>query len=547
MKTLFERLNPQKVTILVGTIILLLIINRLIPRSHIDQEEIPAEKIKAVEILEFGAWSPEEQREITGTILSESDVDVRAKVSGTIEKTFVSIGDTVKKGQSLATFQRKNDATQISYENLLQQLAVTKVQMSASVQSAETALLTAQKQQNQTTSSEAQNYSRTFDLLKTSIRNAETTFRNTLDWADQLLLVSTSAKSAINYQTQHVGKNNYKARQTAKTQVENLLLERNRIDAEYLPKNMTDEQVLLLGKDRLELLRKTQTVARTLTTLIQNTPVIASFPNSAKSSLASIATKNLTGLESAMYSLESQIEAAKSEQERNNLSLLGVENAVQHAEASLAVTKAQAASQISSLETQIRLAQSSQADLVVRAPFDGKITGKNILPYDQVTTGTSLFSIVGSNVEPKLRTTITSNELARIMANIDNINAKLEDGTIIPLPNFQISGKLDAKTQKLTIDFPLKTLPDTLLVGSFVKILLPINNAVSNLLPISAISFEPGGAETLILEKGKGKRVKIEVGRLVSNTVEINNGLSAGTKVVRYRTRAHAGERLKSK
>lgn len=547
MKTLLERLNPKKVAIILGSIIFLLIINRLISSFEKQEEVIPEEKIKAVEVLEFGRWSPEAQREITGTILSGTDVDIRAEVSGTIEKTYVTIGDTVKAGQALASFQRRNDATQISYENLIQQLAVTKVQMNASVQSAETALLTAQKQQTQTTSSEAQNYSRTFDLLETSVRNAETTFRNTLDWADKLLLVSNSAKSAINYQTQHVGKNNYKARQTAKTQVEELLSERSRIESEYLPANMTDEQVLWLGEDRLKLLQKTQTVTRTLTTLIQNTPVVGSFPDSAKSNLTSIATGTLTGLENAMYSLESQVESAKSEQGRNNLSLLGVDNAVQQAESSLSVAKAQAASQISSLETQIRLARSSQEDLTVRAPFSGTITGKDILPFDQVKAGDSLFSLVGIAIEPKITATITRDELMRLQASPEKVEAVLEDDTVVLLPEVQISGKLNSITQKLSVEFPLENLPKTSLVGSFVRIRLPIDGENKKLLPISAISFEPGGAETLILENGKGKRVHIEVGKIVSNSVEIDGGLEIGTQVVRYRSRAHAGENLEIK
>ncbi len=547
MKTLLEKLNPKKVAIIIGAIIIFLAANRLISNSETTEEVIPEEKIKSVEIIDFGHWTPDSRREITGTLESGSDVNVQAEVSGTIAQTFVSIGDEVKAGQALASFQKQNDATQISYENLLQQLAVTKIQTTASIQSAETGLSTAQRQLEQTENSESQNYSRTFDLLGTSARNAESTFRNTLDWADHLLAVSNSAKSSISYQTRHVGKNNYKARQVAKNQVEELLRERDRIDSENLPASMTDEQVLWLGENRLEMLRKMQIVARSLTSLVQGTPVVASFPRSVKSGLETEATGTLSGLENALYGLESQIEAAKSEQGRNKLSVLGVSNAVSNAEAAVEVTRAQAASQISQLETQIRLARTSQADLTIRAPFAGTITGKEVVAYDQVRAGSVAFSMVGTNVKPKLSATITSDELARVMANANDVKAELEDGTVIELPEFQISGKLDSMTQKLTVDFPIEEMPENILVGSFVKILLPIDNAVSNLLPISAISFEPGGAETLVVKNGEGKRVEIEVGKLVSNAVEINGGLEFGAQVVRYRTRAHAGEKLEIK
>jgi hypothetical protein len=102
-------------------------------------------------------------------------------------------------------------------------------------------------------------------------------------------------------------------------------------------------------------------------------------------------------------------------------------------------------------------------------------------------------------------------------------------------------------TQKLKVDFPLTEMPDDSLVGSFVKILLPIDGESSNLLPISAISFEPGGAETLILEDGKGKRVAVEAGDIVSNAIEILSGLDYGAQVVRNRNHAHAGEKLEPK
>lgn len=547
MKTLLERLNPKKIAIILGSIILLLVINRLISNSAPIEEELPQEKIKAVEILEFGIWSPDSRREITGTLLSGTDVTVRAEVSGTIEKTYVTIGDTVKAGQALASFQQRNDTTQISYENLVQQLAVTQIQADSSVQSAKTALETAKRQLEQTEKSEAQNYSRTFDLLKTQAQNAESEFRNILDWADRRLMVSTSAQASVDYHAQQIGRNNTIVRQQLKNETETLLREKKRIEEEYIPKDMSDEEVLILAKDRLALLKNIQSLTRSFNTLVQGTPVTGSFSQTNKASYKNEATNFVSSIDATVLSLESQIEAAKSEQGRNRLSVLAVENAVQNSTAALAVTQAQTQAQVTQLETQLRMARSSQADLTVRAPFSGKITGKEILPYDQVTTGTPLFSIVGTDIEPKLSATITSDELARVMANVDNIKAKLEDGTVMALPEFQISGKLNTMTQKLTVDFPLEKLPDNLLVGSFVKILLPIDNTVSNLLPISAISFEPAGAETLVIEEGKGKRIHIEVGKLISNAVEINGGLEVGTKVVRYRTQAHAGEKLKMK
>jgi len=544
MKSLLQRLNPRKVAIIIGTIILLLVLNRILSNRNTEEVKLPEEKVTPVTIIEFGHWSPDEQREITGTILSGTDIDVRAEVSGTIEKTFVTIGDTVKAGQVLATFQRKNDATQISYENLLQQLAVAKIQAQSSVLSAEIALDTTEQKLDQTRINESQNYSRTFDLLKTQTRNAESQFRSIVDWADTILLVSTSARANVNYVSQQIGKNNAILRQRVKNQIEEVLRERDRVDQERLPKTMSDDEVLRLAKNRLQLLQDAQGITYSLLSLIQGTPITGSFSATNKASYASAANSSVTSIDTISLSLETQIEAAKSEQGRNRLSVLGSETAVQNAKSSLTLAQAQSQSQVTQLETQLRLARNSQSDLTVLAPFGGTITGSSVLPFDQIKAGDILFSLVGKDIKPKINATITHEELLRMQANPDTLQAKLEDGTLLSLSEFQISGKLNRTTQKLEVDFPLETLPPQSLLGSFVKILLPINGIAQNLLPISAISFEPDGEEVLLLENGKGKRVKITAGNIVSSAIEILDGLEDGDSVVRYRNRAHAGEKL---
>lgn len=544
MKTLLERINPKKAALIFGAIIALLVMNRIISNFEKEEVVVPEEKTKTVEVITFGEWSPDSQREITGTILSGSDIDVQAEVSGTIEEVWVSIGDKVTKGQPLASFERQNDATQISYENLLQQFAVTKIQTAATVQSAETTLLTAQRQQEQTESTEAQNYSRTFDLLDTSARNAETTFRNTVEWADQLLGVSTGSRGDAGYTSQQIGRNNTKVRQDTKNQIEDIIRDRIRVDREILPQSMSDADVLRLANDRLDLLTNAQAIVRSIDSLVRSTPVTSSFTATNKATYRTESDTYLAAIDAAVYALETQVEAAKSEQGRNRLSVLGVDNAAQQASAALQVARAQAQAQITTLETQIRLARSSQSDLVVRAPFDGAITGKNVLPYDRVMAGTALFSMVGEDLDPKMSATITRDELMRVQANIDKVTAKLEDGRIIALPEIEISGKLNSLTQKVSVDFPIEEMPEGALVGSFVKILLPIDGTVSNLLPISAISFEPDGAEVLVFDDGMGSRNKVEIGKIVSNAVEVIGGLENGAEIIRYRNRAHAGEKL---
>ena len=95
-----------------GTIIMILVVILF----NNEKTVLPSEKIireKSVEVITFGEWKPTAHQEVLAIIESDKDSAILAKVSGTIENTFVQIGDFVQKGQALASFVKSNDITQI--------------------------------------------------------------------------------------------------------------------------------------------------------------------------------------------------------------------------------------------------------------------------------------------------------------------------------------------------------------------------------------------------------------------------------------------------
>ena len=105
---------------------------------------------------------------------------------------------------------------------------------------------------------------------------------------------------------------------------------------------------------------------------------------------------------------------------------------------------------------------------------------------------------------------------------------------------------MDGLTQKINVEFPIDSSEEDLLVGSYVKLLLPIKNGIPNLLPISAVSFEPGGAEVIVIDaENIARRKKVETKKIISDSIEIAGGLEAGEQVVRFRNRVTAGEEVK--
>lgn len=83
-----------------------------------------------------------------------------------------------------------------------------------------------------------------------------------------------------------------------------------------------------------------------------------------------------------------------------------------------------------------------------------------------------------------------------------------------------------------------------LAVGSFVRVMLPVVTETKNLLPITALSFEPDGAEVFVIDdQNIVQRQKITIGKLIGDSIEVY-GLTPETLVVRYRSRVNVGEKV---
>jgi hypothetical protein len=83
-------------------------------------------------------------------------------------------------------------------------------------------------------------------------------------------------------------------------------------------------------------------------------------------------------------------------------------------------------------------------------------------------------------------------------------------------------------------------------IGSLARIILPAKNGISTLLPISAISFEPDGAELFVVKDGTVERRKVTTGKIVSDALEVIDGLELFEKIVLYRKQVHAGEAVEA-
>lgn len=506
------------------------------------EEKVPETKVKTVQTITFGEWRPDSSREVLATLSSTGDINIAADVSGTIDNVFVSIGDAVEKGQLLATFRQTNDLTQVTYENALSTLAVVRVSAQNTITSSEIALQTAQAQLEQTVQTQDQIYRQVFESLRTQANNSETTASNALDWADRILGASTRFRYQ-NYDADRsqIGSTDQITKQATKNMVEELVREQPNLS--QLPSfKPTDQDVIVYGETRLRFLKEVQEVVRNMDGLIRRTDLTGDLTLADKNIFQTEAETFSSKVDAGFLSLESAIQTAKTQNQTRRLAILTAENAVRNAEASLSLAQAQSKSSVSSAQNQLKSTQVSKNDLEVRAPFAGKITEKFINNFDQVRMGENLFSLVSETIAPKVVGFVTKDELDRLLTK-DTVKVLLSNNQTIEVKQSYLSFKTDAESQKIQVEFQLDTFPEGVLVGSFAKILVPSQNGKVNLVPITALSFEPDGAEVLIKgENDIAKRVKVQYGKIVGDAVEIVGGLEKGTKVLQYRNRTHAGE-----
>lgn len=497
---------------------------------------------KKAEVLQFGSWQPDNHRRILGTVQSSSDISIYSDLSGDIAKVFVDIGDNVYKGEIIAKFSRENDISQISYNNAVRSLETAKISTENSVRSAEIALENARNDLEQAKSATNQNNSQIFNVLYSQAKNAETTIANAINWSDRLLDATESYDS--DPRGAKVGSNN----SILKNDTKNLIrkISRDFSNTDDLPSyQKNDSQISQFANKKMNLLRDTQKIARNMDTLIRGTTSSRSFSEQTKSQLTQEINGIMSQLDGNIISLESAIENSKSGNEQINSTILSAENRVKNAESSLNMAKSSAENQLSNSQNQINLAGKSIQDLNVRAPFEGKISAKFVKDFDRVNPGQKLFSIVSKNSVPEVIAYLSAEE-TQLLNDLDNIKIELSDGETIPVENVAIAGKLDRTTQKMEAKF--SGISDKLLIGSIANILLPINSGSSNLIPISAISFEPDGAEVFVVNTAKKvERRKIQTGKIVSSAVEVLGGLESREILVKYRNRVNAGDLIEIK
>lgn len=514
---------------------------------------------KTIASITFGEWQPNETRTILGTVESPSDIEIVAENSGTIEKAFVNTGQKVSRGQILATYKTSNNLSQIQYNNALSNVQTTKASNESSIQTAQIALQNAEQEYQQSVITSKQNVNQSFASLTVNRESAETTVKRARDYIDRAFGISQRFQSKRDIDFEPIGRNNSLLKQKTKTLVQNLVNNyatyentRWQDDFDYYRLSSAEKDIYR-AEEIIDFLSDSKVVMENMIELIRQTNTSSSFSSSSRSTLQTEAENILGTVNNAIINLKNQKESARSTDSNQANSLVSTQNRIDAARTQLKLAEVNAAAQINAVQSQLRLAQKSQQDLEIRAPFDGIITEKMVNSFDRVNSGESLFSIVSEGSLPEIVASVTPAEWQLLSNKTEPLSVKLNGGDSITVQNITMNGKLSAASQK----FSIKLLPSAedienkkIFIGSFAEIQLPLSNETKNLIPISAVSFEPGSTEILVLttdeiSKITAERRTVQTGKIIGNAIEILNGLEPEEQIVEYRQQVNSGEMVK--
>ena len=542
-----ELVKIHKRKLVVGLIILALFIGFKLLGAQKDQPLEPSAVAedkgpnqKEASTVVFGNWLPTEYRTVLGQVESDSDVSVRAELNGTIARVNVRVGDQVRAGQALASFKTSGDPTAINYQSALSSLEVTKLSSQNSIRSAEVSLENAKKALAQTRSQQDQTYDQAYETLRVEALNADTLMQTALDTLDQMVQFTNKHSFNQSFAFAQIGNTDTILRQTAKTQGRDARFKYQALQA--IPLGSSDDFIRQQASARAQLLTDLQTVYTNLRNLLRRGTVANSQISEAQlDGFISQAEGIADGINQRLASLQSRIDTAKGAREQTRLAIINAQNQVESAQTGLELARAQAETQVIGAQNQVNLAGASTADLVVRTPISGTITAKSVSVGDLVNPGQDLFTVVNEGEDKKVVAFLNQDEL-RQAAVAERIEIEI-DGQVVEASKTFLSSQLDVQTQKILAEFTIPAA--TTLVGNLATVRIPIGgqSSSSNLLPFSAVSFEPDGAEVLVLGENRiAERRKVVVGRVVVSNIEVVSGLAADDEVVEFYKRVLPGE-----
>ncbi|CAA7195916.1 efflux RND transporter periplasmic adaptor subunit [Chryseobacterium potabilaquae] len=173
-------------------------------------------------------------------------------------------------------------------------------------------------------------------------------------------------------------------------------------------------------------------------------------------------------------------------------------------------------------------------DTSIRAGISGTINKKMVEPGTVVSSGTAVFEIVNINTL-KLSVLVDESQIGKIQLGQEvSINVNV-------LPEDSFSGRITfiAPKSDASLNFPVEIEVQNkgnLKAGMYATALFKTNNGAEtqNMLTVPSIAFVNGvsSGQLFVVENGVAKLIKVTIGKVYGDKVQVLNGLNGGEQVV---------------
>lgn len=188
---------------------------------------------------------------------------------------------------------------------------------------------------------------------------------------------------------------------------------------------------------------------------------------------------------------------------------------------------------------QLQLAQVTEGLMYPAAPFNGVIQRIYVREFDSVAPGTLLALIVqDTGDDPINAVAYVPLNIAQKVSHIEPSTLHLGNQTYQEYPYFTSIEAVQGNSYAVYYNVP-ESFTNEITDKSYIEIEMPVgyadSSAASTYVPIDSIYQTQDTSYLFIVEKGKAKSVKVTLGNVYGNFVEVIKGLHDGDQVIKSR------------
>lgn len=540
-------------------------------KNNNQPEEVMAQKLKKVSVIELNTNNDEAFIETVGVIKPEKQITVTANTHGTVQGVYFEIGDNVSANHLLASLYDSTVLTNLNnastnYNNMQNNLSTTELLSNENIRQAEIGVQSALERVRSaeialsSAQDNLENIRTLKDKNKIDIKNnaviSFTNYRNSIFSAlneVNTVLAVEDGTTKINGTEQTLGVKKISSIHTAEMSYKNAKIKYNALK-KILP---ATENIQIQINEVIECLRLTRQAVNDTLEVIDNTVSSADFN---ETSLSTLKQKFIT-LHSSTLSTQTAAEGTLQSLQNTDLSynqeIINLENAVKTAENGLVISQTAHTNALAALNSakkgqdqqilssqisldnahgQLNLAQTQVGDLWIKSPISGKITQKYIEVGTEVNVGQKIAEISQVN-NLKIEISISSEDVYRVKKDAEIIIGDGKTGKIS-----SISPSADPITKKVKIEILFNNENEDLISGTFVDVILPVKqlektHEESIFIPLHAVTITQNGSFIFIIETNEeqlntAKMIKVVTGKTEGSLIEIIDGLNTQDKLI---------------